>query len=305
MSMRRSSRAWYAMRGRRCLSSYHDVSEQLRDVMRDVPQHVAIAVTSVPHESSSPSSSSSSSTKSKYHGTTLSSFTSLTLHPYPLVAFSIRLPSRMADYLRSSPSPSSLLPSSNSTQTQSSSSATNSTSDSSSSPSNSSTSTSNGIQEPSSNRRSLTISLLSQPSQSLAHALSKPMSDQSSTFSSDSLWTDTDPPSAASCVGSLRCEVLSSTLLRDVCYAHDDVEVRVGEGDGEQGPSLQERSGLEENADRGRIPGEGDGASTTVHGSELFICKVLQVTRGSISDRDQPLLYWRQRYTSVNSTQMG
>ncbi|WVF65598.1 hypothetical protein IAT40_000328 [Kwoniella sp. CBS 6097] len=70
-----------------------DPSISLREVMRNVPQPVAIAVTSVP--ASSPLSG-----KAKYHGATLTSFTSLTLYPHPLVAFSLRLPSRMADCLR-------------------------------------------------------------------------------------------------------------------------------------------------------------------------------------------------------------
>ncbi|KAG6329480.1 hypothetical protein ID866_9609, partial [Astraeus odoratus] len=36
-----------------------------------------------------------------YHGATLSSFTSIALDPYPLVAFSLRIPSRMATALNS------------------------------------------------------------------------------------------------------------------------------------------------------------------------------------------------------------
>ncbi|KAF8327144.1 flavin reductase like domain-containing protein [Cantharellus anzutake] len=35
-----------------------------------------------------------------YHGATLSSFTSISLHPLPIVAFSLRLPSRSADSIR-------------------------------------------------------------------------------------------------------------------------------------------------------------------------------------------------------------
>ncbi|WWC64090.1 uncharacterized protein I303_106697 [Kwoniella dejecticola CBS 10117] len=70
-----------------------DPSVMLREVMRNVAQPVAIAVTSVPLESNLHG-------KSKYHGATLTSFTSLTLYPHPLVAFSLRLPSRMADCLR-------------------------------------------------------------------------------------------------------------------------------------------------------------------------------------------------------------
>lgn len=38
-----------------------------------------------------------------YHGATLSSFSSIALHPEPLVSFSLRLPSRLADALRPPP----------------------------------------------------------------------------------------------------------------------------------------------------------------------------------------------------------
>ncbi|WVW79273.1 hypothetical protein I302_101240 [Kwoniella bestiolae CBS 10118] len=70
-----------------------DPSILLREVMRNVAQPVAIAVTCVPPNSPLHG-------KAKYHGATLTSFTSLTLYPHPLVAFSLRLPSRMADCLR-------------------------------------------------------------------------------------------------------------------------------------------------------------------------------------------------------------
>jgi flavin reductase (DIM6/NTAB) family NADH-FMN oxidoreductase RutF len=42
-----------------------------------------------------------------YHGATLSSFSSIALHPEPLVSFSLRLPSRLADALRPSRTASS------------------------------------------------------------------------------------------------------------------------------------------------------------------------------------------------------
>ncbi|TFY64656.1 hypothetical protein EVJ58_g2475 [Rhodofomes roseus] len=52
-----------------------------------------------------------SSPHSRFHGATLSSFTSIALDPHPLVAFSLRIPSRMATSLSSAhaspPSPNS------------------------------------------------------------------------------------------------------------------------------------------------------------------------------------------------------
>lgn len=57
----------------------------MRDVLRNVAQPVVIAVTE--HGNT-------------FHGATLTSFASLTLQPHPLIAFSLRLPSRLADCLR-------------------------------------------------------------------------------------------------------------------------------------------------------------------------------------------------------------
>lgn len=45
-----------------------------------------------------------------YHGATLSSFSSIALHPEPLVSFSLRLPSRLADALRPSASSETSVP---------------------------------------------------------------------------------------------------------------------------------------------------------------------------------------------------
>ncbi|OCF35521.1 hypothetical protein I316_02573 [Kwoniella heveanensis BCC8398] len=75
----------------------------------DEKRTAAIAVTSVPP--SSPLAG-----KATYHGATLTSFTSLTLYPHPLVAFSLRLPSRMADCLRPWRTHSDHRPKSNSTE---------------------------------------------------------------------------------------------------------------------------------------------------------------------------------------------
>jgi len=67
-------------------------------------------------------------------------------------------------------------------------------------------------------------------------------------------------------IGSLRCEVVSSLLLREVCPA--DVAV-----DGK---------GTEE-----------------MCGNELFICRVVSVENGSGEGKEKPLMYWRQRYVGV------
>ncbi|KAL1407688.1 hypothetical protein Q8F55_007121 [Vanrija albida] len=75
----------------RPLPSEADVGAKMRAVLRNVAQPVVVAVARTQPGSSS-----------AYHGATLTSFASLTLEPHPLVAFSLRLPSRMADLLRES-----------------------------------------------------------------------------------------------------------------------------------------------------------------------------------------------------------
>jgi flavin reductase (DIM6/NTAB) family NADH-FMN oxidoreductase RutF len=80
--------------------SYSTSSDQTRNqlcaLLRETAQPVSV-VTSI-----MPSSISGTADKGKprYHGATLSSFTSIAMDPYPLVAFSLRIPSRMAQSLK-------------------------------------------------------------------------------------------------------------------------------------------------------------------------------------------------------------
>ena len=68
--------------------------ERLRTLLRETAQPVAV-ITSFMPELDLPLSPSIP----KYHGATLSSFTSIAMDPYPLVSFSLRIPSRMATTL--------------------------------------------------------------------------------------------------------------------------------------------------------------------------------------------------------------
>lgn len=217
-------------------------------------QAVAIAVTRVPDPDAS---------GSRYHGATLSSFTSLTLHPHPLVAFSLRLPSRMADYLRpdrsppiTSPFPRDFTESPSSTR----------------SPTPVSSSARPSTPGPA---VSLTISLLSLAQQFLAESLSRPGLDQSPIFASPH-FDGSDPPTVIDCIGSLRCEVVSSVLLRDICPPPAS-------------PQLREGQGAEDKEGKGEL-----------HGSEMFICRVASVIPRIREGKDRPLLYWRQRYVGVD-----
>ncbi|KAF7790237.1 hypothetical protein EIP86_001189 [Pleurotus ostreatoroseus] len=76
-------------------ASRDTVHRDLRALLRETAQPVAVVTSLMP-----PSHISSSSPHSRFHGATLSSFTSIAMDPHPLVAFSLRIPSRMATTLR-------------------------------------------------------------------------------------------------------------------------------------------------------------------------------------------------------------
>lgn len=95
-----------------------ELKADLRLLLRDIAQPVAVVTSFMPGYAGSPSyagDSAFSSTlapndtlenvemehDSKFHGATLSSFTSIAMDPYPLVAFALRIPSRMATTLSS------------------------------------------------------------------------------------------------------------------------------------------------------------------------------------------------------------
>jgi len=70
----------------------------MRDLMAHIVQNVAIVTTRMEEEAHEHGGS----TPPRYHGATISSFSSVAMHPYPTVAFSLRLPSRLAVALRTS-----------------------------------------------------------------------------------------------------------------------------------------------------------------------------------------------------------
>ncbi len=98
------------------------LSQKIRALLRETAQPVAVVTSFMPNVApprpprphSTPSSGSaqpSESIPSTFHGATLSSFTSISMAPHNLVAFSLRVPSRMAttlaDLSSAVPSPSS------------------------------------------------------------------------------------------------------------------------------------------------------------------------------------------------------
>lgn len=113
----------------------------------------------------------------------------------------------------------------------------------------------------------LTVSLLSKTNEEIAQMMSKPQSDQARVFAMDQTWDGADPPALIGSIGRLRCEVVTSIPLRDVC------------------------GGCEaDDADLGGHPG-----------SELFICRVMEVENGE-DEGGEPMLYWRHKYIGVKDT---
>ncbi|TYJ54070.1 hypothetical protein B9479_005256 [Cryptococcus floricola] len=270
----------------------------LRQVMRNVAQPVAVAVASVPP--SSPLAG-----VAAYHGATLTSFTSLTLHPRPLVAFSLRLPSRMADCLRpwrtgggrdpelpeddkagsvgaasgdsglrlppksDLPWPLSKLPMPEDPPIWAQS-LFSQIPNPLSPPSNSSSLPPSSKMVGSAKPvppTPLTISLLSTSNSAIADALAQPRTDHSSIFSLPDTWVSPSPSSPAH----------PPSLKGCVGSLQCQVVGSVMLGD------LCE-------------PGEVDGA-----GSEMFICRVVGVEMDSEVDEDSflPLLHWRRKYAGV------
>lgn len=78
------------------------VRRELRALLRETAQPVAVITSLMPKQASSSSTRrvSSGPSPSLYHGATLSSFSSIAMDPHPLVAFSLRIPSRMATTLK-------------------------------------------------------------------------------------------------------------------------------------------------------------------------------------------------------------
>jgi len=229
-----------------------------------------------------------------FHGATLSSFTSLTLHPQPLVAFSLRLPSRLADYLRPSSTPSP--------------------SDSSSASAPSELSLAPLVTpDPLATLpvphlgKPLAISLLATAHADIAAKLSQPGQDHSSIFNSapfaldsqaqGSHGAETDAgalPILPDSIGTMRCEVVSSTLLRDVWPSGPIDEDSIPFDEEVEGAGLRAQP---EKQPFGGTNGTQPSPSTPVHGSELFICRVLDVQHGT--GAETPMVYYKHEYTTV------
>lgn len=88
---------------------FTDVKDNLRILFRNMAQPVAVVTSFMPNAVSSNASvrPAKDTLQTKFHGATLSSFTSIAMDPYPLVSFALRIPSRMATTLSSLPATAS------------------------------------------------------------------------------------------------------------------------------------------------------------------------------------------------------
>ncbi|OBZ86758.1 hypothetical protein A0J61_05191 [Choanephora cucurbitarum] len=84
----RKSRPW--INSVRLFSAHSGLTENVRGIMRKVPLPVVVVTTSRPED------------RNHRRGITVASFTSVCLHPQPLVSFCVRTPSRASDLLHSS-----------------------------------------------------------------------------------------------------------------------------------------------------------------------------------------------------------
>ena len=168
----------------------------------------------------------------------------------------------------------------------------------------------------------LSISLLSLPQASIAATLAQPGHEAHSIFTSEA-FTAPEPkddavatsvaevPAANDCIGTLQCEVISSTLLRDMLpttpLAEDEIsfDEEVEGGGLKQIPENYTMASNEtpESESPSEAPDASAQGSDKVHGSELFICRVLSVSPGTGPNASNPLLYWRHKYMTVGTTE--
>ncbi|KAI0369755.1 hypothetical protein BV20DRAFT_996212 [Pilatotrama ljubarskyi] len=88
---------------RRISTNRSAARDELRSLLRETAQPVAVVTALM-----DPSITQKTEHPSRFHGATLSSFSSISMEPHPLVAFSLRIPSRMATSLTSAHSSASL-----------------------------------------------------------------------------------------------------------------------------------------------------------------------------------------------------
>ncbi|KAG7571325.1 hypothetical protein FFLO_00677 [Filobasidium floriforme] len=260
--------------GRWSRRSLHTVGDQLRNVMRSVPQPVAIVITRLEDGT--------------HHGATLSSFTSISLSP-PLVSFSLRLPSRLATALQSNGSD---------TISQSPEKALSRTRTGASSVS--------GQTNPG---QTFTVSLLSKSNELLAHTFSQARSEHENMVRDTSLWEpfsdssrESGLPVVKGGLGALECRVVGWLPLNELESSLGTLD---GMKNGERavsGPAS--RAPLLAKGNSSTVKDGGNEGST---GSMLFLAQVERVTQRKRDGEQEgeldmkPLVYENQRYVTTTT----
>ena len=82
---------------KRSISTSCETKDAVRRLLRNTAQPVAVVTSYYPFDGDT---TDANAKHPHFHGATLSSFSSIALDPHPLVAFSLRIPSRMATSLK-------------------------------------------------------------------------------------------------------------------------------------------------------------------------------------------------------------
>ncbi|KAI0306012.1 flavin reductase like domain-containing protein [Multifurca ochricompacta] len=93
-----TSNRWFS--SKRYVHGGGGLSHKIRALLRETAQPVTVVTSLMPDLKPTSPSIQSRPSLSTFHGATLSSFTSISMTPHHLVAFSLRVPSRMATTLR-------------------------------------------------------------------------------------------------------------------------------------------------------------------------------------------------------------
>jgi len=240
-----------------------DTRRLLRELLRETAQSVVVVTAILPGAFRRTSTSTSTGI---YHGATLSSFTSVALDPFPLVAFSLRIPSRMASALNAhvASSPPKAHPSSSSS--------------------------SHPHPAP-----HLVINILSATQTHVAHRFARPdihphpFADPSSlpwTLSREGL------PILSGALGALSCGLVGPSLSLTHLGGESQDERPLEQEHGRRGLGMEERGVQHASGGMGLA-------------SELYIARVLRAERVPELEDDEaglhklPLLYHRRGYTTV------
>ena len=260
---------------RRCIrysssSIPQTLQDKLRHLMVHCAQPVAIVTTRLHQHQGGPLKDQIDDLH-EFHGATISSFSSIAMHPYPLVAFSLQLPSRLASALHAH------TPSDANTNTRR-------------------TSVLSSPHPPSPH---FIINLLSTHQKDMAHRFSRPdlyPLPLAGVAENGMKLTEEGQPMLLESVGCISCAVVHSLRL--------DGPLVVGEeqllGDRQE----QRKSDRGEGREEREMGNWKESRDTPASTSELFIARVIRLEtlhshKTGVEESKMPLVYFRKRYTTA------